>query len=73
MPSTMSTGAPAGPGGMPSIRPAPSETATLSSISSLATHRSSGRSLDIAVTIGALSPEEVERATRVVHGLMVTG
>lgn len=38
-----------------------------------ATHRSSGRSLDIAVTIGALSPEEVERATRVVHGLMVTG
>lgn len=38
-----------------------------------ATHRSSGRSLEIAVTIGALSADEVARATRVVDGLTVTG
>lgn len=38
-----------------------------------ATHRDSGRRLGIAVTIGALSAEEVERATRVVDGLAVSG
>ncbi|MFC5064113.1 Hsp70 family protein [Actinomycetospora atypica] len=38
-----------------------------------ATHRESGKRLEIAVTIGALTPEEVDEATRVVDAIAVSG